>query len=229
MEAKIGKSYLTKIPHEGREISFQHPSFRGTYGDVAEQIDKENLKRPTSSETASLVYDAFQNPDGKYESEIIQILKSRWFWEFTGNLYIPKSNEEINNGVIIVSNPEISEGKLNLDKSNLVKRLQEGDASLKFVPFRFKIGEQTTSDLEKNPYIIARYGKEGAQKIAKVASRYKKNSYLWSFNSVEEEKTRMSALDSIWGLGGGLSVNGNDWDDGIGGRAFGVCTPEKVK
>ena len=83
MKAIVGKSYLTEIPHEEGKLSFQHPAFKGTYGNVAEQIDKAGLKRPNSPETASLVYDAFQNKDEKYESEIISILKDNWFWEFT--------------------------------------------------------------------------------------------------------------------------------------------------
>ena len=89
MKIKEEKISLT-VPHERGKLRFQHPAFKGTYGSVAEQIDKSGLKRPTSPETASLVYDAFQNKDGKYKSEIISILKDNWFWEFTGNLYLPK-------------------------------------------------------------------------------------------------------------------------------------------
>ena len=51
----IEKGYAKlKVPHEGGELSFQYPSFKGTYGNVAEQIDKAGLKRPNSAETASL-------------------------------------------------------------------------------------------------------------------------------------------------------------------------------
>ena len=155
------KRYLT-VPHEGGELSFQHPAFNGTYVDVAKQIDKAGLKRPNSSETASLVYDAWQNPKEKYSSEIISILKNNWFWEFTGNLYLPKSNEEINNGVILEHNPKIKNGKLVMDKNSLIKRLKENDALVKFVPFGYKIETQSSLELSKNPYIIARYGEEGA-------------------------------------------------------------------
>ena len=99
---EIEKNYIKmKVPHEGGKLSFQHPAFKGTYGNVAEQIDKEGLKRPNSSETASLVYDAWKNKDEKDLQEIIKILKDNWFWEFTGNLYLPKSNEEINNEFLL--------------------------------------------------------------------------------------------------------------------------------
>ena len=176
MKVKEGKTSLT-ISHEGGELTFQYPAFSGTYGSVAEQIDKEGLKRPNSPETASLVYDAFQNKDGKYESEIIKILKENWFWEFTGNLYLPKSNEE-KNGVILEHNPKIENGKLIMDKNSLIKRLKENDSQVKFVPFGFKIDSQNSFEFQKNPYIQARYGKEGAEKIAEVASKYTNKPYI---------------------------------------------------
>jgi len=226
MKVKEGKTSLT-ISHEGGELTFQYPAFSGTYGSVAEQIDKEGLKRPNSPETASLVYDAFQNKDGKYESEIIKILKENWFWEFTGNLYLPKSNEEINNGVILEHNPKIENGKLIMDKNSLIKRLKENDALVKFVPFGYKIEKQSSLELSKNPYIVARYGEEGADKIAKVADKYSNKPYVWSFNSVNEEKVRMSALGRIWSFDVRLDVYGYFWDDDDGGDAFGVCNSEK--
>ena len=220
MKAQVGKTYLTGIPHNGSTISFQHPAFRGTYGSVAGQIDKEGLQRPTSPETASLVYDAFQNPKGEYESEIVNILRNNWFWEFTGNLYLPKSDDEVNNGVIIEQNPQIVKGKLSMDKQSLVKRLQDGDQSVKFVPFGFKIDEQSVFYLMKNPYIIAKYGEEGAEKIAEVASKYQRISRLWSFNYVDTETPRLSALGGLV-VGGGLHVYGDIWyGDGVS-RAFG--------
>ena len=229
MEIQIGKTYLT-VPHEGRKLTFQHPAFRGTYGNVAEEIDKESLQRPNSAETASLVYDAFQNQEGEYESQIIKILNDKLFWwEFTGNLYLPKSSDEINNGVILENNPQIVNQKLNIDKSSLIKRLQDNDSSVKFVPFGYKIGEQNLIELQKNPYIIARYGEEGAQKIAEIASKYKFKPKLWSFDSVDEEKAGMSALDGGWVLGGRLNVSGCSWSGNDGGYAFGVYAPEERK
>src|SRR3989338_5361155 len=149
MKIKEGKTYLS-VPHEGGQLTFQHPSFKGTDGNVAEKIDKAGLKRPSSPETASLVYDAFQNKDGKYESEIISILRSNWFWEFTGNLYLPKSNEEISNGVILdldSQNLKFENGKLVMNKDSLIKRLKENDALVKFVSFGFKTKEQSSLEL----------------------------------------------------------------------------------
>ncbi len=222
MKTIIGKSYLTEIPHEGKKLSFQYPEFSGTYGSVANEIDKAGLKRPNSSETASLVYDAWKTPKEEYSQEIISILKNNWLWEFTGNLYLPKSNEEINNGVILETNPKIENGKLVMDKNSLIKRLKENDSNVKFVPFGYNTEGQNLFEFQKNPYIVARYGKEGSEKIAEVASKYKSNPYIWSFKSVDKEKVRMSALGWVWGFDVGLLVDGSDWDGDYRGRAFGL-------
>jgi hypothetical protein len=226
MEIEKGITKL-KVPHEGNKITFQYPPFKGTYGNVANSIDKDNLKRPTSSKTASLVYDAFQNKEGEYESQIIKILNDAYLWEFTGNLYLPKSDEEISNGVILEYNPKIENGKLVMDKNNLVKRLKENDSNVKFVPFGFKTGEQNLIELQKNPYIVARYGKEGAEKISEVASKYKSNPYLNAFNSVDKEQTRMSALSGDWDIGYRLFVDGDCWYDIGVGHAFGIIPEDK--
>ena len=220
MEAIIGKSYLT-VPHEGGKLTFQYSPFRGTYGNVANEIDKAELKRPNSAETASLVYDAWKNPEERDSSEIIKILRNRWFWEFTGNLYLPKSNEEINNGIILENNPKIVNGKLVMDKNSLIKRLKENDSSVKFVPFGYKIGGQTWKELANNKYIKERYGKEGAEKIAEIASKYKNNPYVNIFNSVNKEETIMSVLYDDWDFNLRLVVLG-DWDGKFDGLAFGV-------
>ena len=231
MKATIGKSYLT-VPHEGGELSFAYPAFRGNYGNVAKQIDNEKLKRPNSSKTASLVYDAWKSPKEQYSSEIISILKDNCLWEFTGNLYLPKLDEEINNGVILdldSQNLKFNEnGKLVMDKNSLVQRLKNNDSLVKFVPFGFKTGKQNLIEFEKNPYIQAKYGKEGAEKIAEIASKYKNKPYINSFNSVDQEEARMSALVRSWNFGGRLSVYGDYWYGYYyDGRAFGVCAPGK--
>ena len=224
MKAIPGRTYLTEIPHEGGKITFQHPSFRGTYGSLAQQIDADGLQRPTSAQTASLVYDALQNPKGEYEAGILKILKDSWLVEFNGNLYLPKHNgEEIHNGVLVEANPTIENGKLVMNRKSLTERLKKNDPNVKFVPFGYAVGEQSTHTLAKNPYIIARYGEEGADKIADLASKYKKNPHIWSFESVDSEIARMSALDDVnLNVVNWLRVNGGNWYVVINGHAFGV-------
>jgi len=224
MRAIPGKTYLTEIPHEGGSITFQHPAFRGTYGNLAQQIDADGLQRPTSAQTASLVHDALQNPKGEYEAGILKILKDSWLVEFNGNLYLPKhEGEEVHNGVIVEANPTIQNRRLVMDRKDLIERLRKNDSNVKFVPFGYAVGEQSTHTLAKNPYIIARYGEEGADKIADLASKYKKNPKVWSFESVDSEIVVMSALnDGRLIFDNRIDVNGNDWNAVDFGHAFGV-------
>lgn len=223
MKAQEGKTYLVDIPHEGGKIAFQYTPFRGNYVSLASQIDGEGLQRPTSSQTASLIYDSLQNMGGKYESEILKILKDSWFVEFTGNLYLPKrEGEEVHNGVIVEDNPTIENGRSVMDRKNLIKRLKKNDPNVRFVPFGFATSEQSALKLAKNSYILARYGEEGADKISELASRYKKNPHICSFDFVNSETVKMSALiGGDWDFGGRLCVFG-DWNVGNEGLAFGL-------
>lgn len=224
MKPVIGRTYLTEIPHQRGNITFQHPSFRGTYGSLAQQIDAEGLGRPTSAQTASLVYDALQNPKGEYEAGVLKVLNNSWLVEFNGNLYLPKhEGEEVHNGVIVEANPTIENGRLVMDRKALTERLKKNDPNVRFVPFGYAVGEQSTHTLAKNPYIIARYGGEGADKIADLASKYKRIPKVWSFESVDSEIARMSALSANgWCFDDRLHVIGNVWYDVNGGLAFGV-------
>ncbi len=99
--------------------------------------------------------------------------------------------------------------------------MQENDSNVKFVPFGFKTGKQSIKELEENSYIIARYGKEGAEKIAEIASNYKNQSYIHSFDSVNEEKIKMSILGEGWNFSKGLVVYGN-LSGSSEGRVFGI-------
>jgi hypothetical protein len=204
MIVDIGKTYLRGIPHKGKHISFEYPAYRGNYGDIAEKIDGAGLRRPSSSEIASLLRDAWRNRRGEYESKILNISVNDWLLEFSGNLYIPKSREEISDCVLIEYNPFIMGNKLIMDKDSLVRRLQKNDPLVKFVPLGFKTGEQSSRELAKNPYIIARYGEEGARKIARTSVEYMLNpelNLMSIFTGSRGGKPEMSVLHDNFGKG----------------------------
>lgn len=231
---RIRKAYLT-VPHEKGEISFQYPAFYGTDAGVINQIDREGLKRPNSSEIVSLIYDAWKNKEDKYSQEIIKILRYYCLLEGTGELYLPKSKgKEIHNGVILDLDPKnlkfSEEGKLIMDKNSLIKRLQSNDPLVKFVPDGYKTGPQNLSEFKKNPYIIARYGEEDAEKIAEIASEYKGNPAL---SSSAHRKNRVSLSSAIYDFRGDLGVNNPealcigyiDWFNKERCYGFGICEP----
>jgi hypothetical protein len=214
------------VPYEGKELTFEYPPLKGSYAVIADQFDDRSLRKSSSSEIASLVYDAFENSKWQFESEIIKILNNDFLFEFAGNLYLPKSKEEINNGVLLETDPFISNGRIVMDKASLVKRLYENDPLVKFIPFGYKIGEQTWQELETNPYMAGRYGLEGAEKMAEIASKYDSNPEIYGYNDVEKEIINLSALGTCYNIFQKLVVNGfsNDGkqDFGSGGYGFGV-------
>jgi len=214
LSVEEGRTKLTAI-HNNKDLTFLHPAYGpDTYANVGAKIEQNGLAKPTMAETASLVHAAF-NSDDKYSNEIRDIMKQRILWGFTGNLYIPKK------GVYIEDNPEIRD--VFMDESELIKKLEANDTTVRFVPFGYKIGRMSSLELAKNPYLIGLAEEAGADKLAQVADKHKNKPYLFSFNSVDKPITRVSALDSDWSLGSGLDVVGgyycgDYWD----GCAFGV-------
>ncbi len=204
------------VDHNGEDLTFLHPAYGpNNYATTEKQIKEEGLVAPTIAKMASFLYGTHQNPEERFSKGIINLSKTNWLWAFTGSLYIPKE------GVYIQDNPEVKEGMPFMDKSELVKKLEVNDPSVRFIPFGFKTGEMSPLDLSKNSYIISLAGEEGAEKLAEVADKYKSNPCLWSFESVEQSLTRVSALYSYW-YGRRLDVGGDYLGDNRIGYAFGV-------
>ena len=203
------------VPHSGGELTFLHPAYGpGTYANVGLAIVQDGLKRPSMEETASLVHAAF-NAGDKYSTEIKDIMQQAWLWGFTGTLYVPKE------GAFIQDDPEIRYGMPFMDRESLEQKLNAKDPSVRHVPFGYKVGEMSPLELAKNPYVVGLAGEEGAEQLARVADKHSDKPYLWSFESVDRNETRVSALDS-GRLDRGLDVNGDFPGNYRVGRAFGV-------
>ena len=217
IEVREGRTYLD-VSHLNGKISFVYPA-KGpnTYVEVAKELEQDNLSQPTMSHNASLIHAAWQNPKEKYSKEVIDILRNNWLWCYNGILYVP------NEGAYIQDAPEIKNGRVVMDKSELLKKLEANDSSVRFVPFGYKIGEQSIKELERNAFIIGLVGEEGAEKLAEVSGNYKLKPHLFSFDSVDELKTRVASLvDSRnWGEHRFI-VDGDYLVDDRGRHAFGV-------
>ncbi len=222
LEVEEGRTYL-RTGHKDGRLSFISPaSGPNTYAQVGNQILEAKLELPTMEQTASLVHVAWQNPEEKYSKDIINKLKNSWLWAFNGLLYIPQV------GVYIQDRPKIEGGKAVMDRSELVKKLEANDPSVRFVPFGFKREYQTAMELEKNHFVQALAGEEGAEKLAEIVDKYKKHPYVYAFdsNDINEPTIRVAALGSGWDFGVRLDVVGFNRSDGRGGYAFGVSRKE---
>ncbi len=51
------------------------------------------------------------------------------------------------------------------------------DGLMSFTPFGYKTGEQSSFELSKNPYIIAKYGEFGAEKLEKSLQNLKQTFF----------------------------------------------------
>lgn len=201
------------VSHLDTEIYFIYPA-KGpdTYFNVREQILADNLKTPTMAETASLIYAAWQSPEEKYSKEIIERLKRNWLWTFAGILY----GEE---GVYIQDNPVVEGNVVVMIESELIKKLEAKDPTVRFVPYGcYKTGEQTPKKLAENPFIQALAKKEGAEKLGEVASKYGANPYVSCFSIVMEDLIRVVSLGTSWN-----NIRLDIHDLGItNGYAFGI-------
>ena len=194
----------------------------GTYAGVAQEIINAGLALPRGPETASLVGAAFNDLSNRYFKEIKQLMDNRWLWVFTRNLCVPQKGVYLYDLCVPQKEVYFHDRTDNLDESELVKRLEAEDKSVRFVPFGFKVGEQTALDLAKNSYVVALFGEEGAEKLAKASEKYSRNPTVWTASAdVRGPIPMVSSLYSIYN-GGGLDVNSGSYADYYGGCAFGV-------
>jgi len=216
------KVYLT-VPHKNGSVTFEVARYgllHGELGFTSDHLKDKGLRGPNSPEVISLIYDAYNNPKGRYESKIITTLTEGKFFEFTGNLYLPKSGEEVSGGIIVEYNPRIKNnvlftadgdhGKLVMKKKSLVKRLHNGDSDVKFVPFGFKTGDLNGDNLRKHPYLIARYEEEGVEKLVEILSKSGKRPFLGVHDSVDGVMAEVSILGRTWGFEGQLDIITSD-------------------
>ena len=244
---------LRGIQHEGGELVFSYPSVNGhTLEEVTKQIDEEGLLRPTSAHIASLVYEACKTNNGEldrrkaeredyHKKDILFDDLRDWLWEYTANLFLPKSKGEFPSGVFIVDNPKIYNGRFHLDSQDLITRFESSakeskgvitssDKRVRFVPFEFTTGEiKDKKSLATHPYLIGRYGEEGAEKIAAISGQFAGDTYIGipKFEDDTKELTRCSALQ-VYGRSFGLFVSNfvkyyeKEAGNYIRGHAFGL-------
>ena len=212
---EIEKRIYLDFLHENFIITFAHPpKGPNTYFKVREQLLKQELETPTTSQNISLVHAAWQNPKEKYSKEVIDIIRNRWLWCFTGILYVP------NEGAYILDKPEVKDDKIIMNKSDLTKRLEEKDSRARFVPFGYKIGPQTIRELSKNKFLYNLVGEETTEKLAETCGEHKHKPFISSFNNIEEELVRVVAFNYNPGLEW-FYLLGDCYGSDRGGSSFG--------
>lgn len=188
-----------KVPHNGSFIGFIKP-VNGEYIELKKELANRVLRIPSFSEVISLIHFCTDNLNFKPASALAYDMNKRGSFSLiadTGFLY----GDE---GVYIQDYPIAcwdGWGNLDMDESELVKKLETGDKNVRFVPFsscqkRF-YNPETHTQIARHPLLIGAAGEEGAEKIAQIVEKYKKGS-----NFVQREwegREGIAEVGSGWG------------------------------
>ncbi len=203
------------IPHDGKRLTFIYPPFglNHTFNNAV-AIERADLAKPTFAELTSLL-GAVLPPNDTNRLEILKLIESKWLFAYTGILYVPDK------GAYIQDNPKIRGQEIFMEESDLIKKLDEKDPSVRYVPFGFKIGTMIPLELRENPFVIGLAGKYGARTLARVAEQHNRMPNLGSYSLVEQPVTAFSVLISFWDSNGELSIRCWPGDNRVG-YTFGI-------
>ncbi len=157
-----------------------------------DKIDSQDLYRPTTAETLSLVDLALQNPDEQYCAKILKRFKNNYLWTGTESL-------SFSEGVLVYDNID---GKMPQTSKGLLDLVNAKDERVRLVHSEFERGYMSISKFLKNPYTIAQIGEnmiETAERIAKSIS--KKGAYVFGLDKSSSDTKRLTAVGSDWNDG----------------------------
>ena len=220
------------VPYNNGELVYIYPQFGpSTYKEVGSEILKQRLLVPTGDYTAPLVHVAYCDEEVKSEPKfesVREIMKNRWLWVFNRNGWT-------NKGVYVSQDLEAKGLSAPLDVRELEKSLKGGrefngirfseDGRVRFAPKElYVLGNHTPDSLSKDGFIIASFGKDGAEQIAEVSSKFKYNNPMTYGLDIEEEQNPEQRISALGGVidSERLRFNGDDLGGGFGGNAFGV-------
>lgn len=253
-DVRIGDTEID-VPGKDGKITFVYLPYKGlrdykdNYINIGAWILQRKLAIPTAEQTAYLVHGLYRGPKEFSEHTLIiseiqsQIAHNGLIWVFNRNLWTPK-------GVYVVDDPKAIGNSQELNINDLEKMLKDSkevngirfsrDNRVRFAPKdSYKLGSPNLNpkeypSLEKNGFVIASFGNEGAEKLGEVA----KFCYTPIVQGVEVEKgdrpiQSISALFKFHrydDCGDTFNVVSDIVDDGStstgyfcgGGNAFGV-------
>ena len=230
---KIEKIWIPEtklwIPHDSGEIAFAFPAFGpDTYKSAGQDILSKNLKVPTGDCTPSLLYSAYCS-DALNEPEfekVRNIMRSNWLWVFNKNFWTEK-------GVYVIQDKNAIGRIQLLNVSDLEKALKDGketngirfskERNLRFAPKgSYNLKDNTPESFAKDGFIIASCGKDGAEKLGEVSTKFKNKPYIDGLEVQEGQEPELR-VSAVYEDGDRLRFVGSVWDDYEGScHAFGV-------
>ncbi len=185
--------------------NFKMSYLKGNISNFSTSCKKNDLEWLCSPETISLLSILLKYK--KTNKKTLNQLGGN-IWENTMELHSSKGKGDFSSGVFFKHKPTIKDINSYCDVNSLLDNFSNckevrsngqpiffsNDGLMSFTPFGYKIGEQSSFELSKNPYIIAKYGEFGAEKIGEISSEFKNKPFL----IVEEKfKKEISGIPSI--------------------------------
>ena len=192
-----------RVIHGDKEICFIYKSLTiGIYPAIRMRIEGAGLRMPTASETASLVYSAFQNPKNKYSREIVGLIKDSKFITDTGFL-------ETKKGFYVKDHPQIKGRSIIMNESELEKELVCSKGELRFDQNRIiRFTSLHSISHYSHQELMLLFDRESI-KIEKIGENFEKNTYLRIGGSI-------NPANVCWG-----SFFGHKWLDVCAGDSLG--------
>jgi len=169
-----------------KEKTFNYISVgRESYRNVRSQILDKGYRLSTGEEVSSLIQAAYSPEEGNYkffkirkriEKSAIRNLMDEGLFVFNRNLWT-------RDGVYVIQDSDSTKRNYELDIKNLEKVVNEGekidgvkfskDKSIRFAPVGSYSGENYRIEkFTKDGFIIASFGKDGAEKIGNIAFNF---------------------------------------------------------
>lgn len=226
MELLVKNLSFTNVPCVDSKFFISFPFLFGEFNEIGVMIEKNGYFRPNSKEILDIIYHAYLNPYSLEGEKIFECLRSSSLLEYSLGLHLPKSKEEINDGVIIDHNPPLIIDDLLSYKKSLIEKIYEKDDQTVFVPFGYSVGMQSLSQLSKNPYFIGRYGEENVDKFFEIHSIYDDEPCIYSYRQVNELILNKFAIREDFGLlniySKNLTMDGSKFKNNDVGYGIGI-------
>lgn len=231
VQPRIIRGELTKlvVPYRDKEITFAYPSFGpGIYNNVGKQILENNLQIPTADQTVALLNAAYfgELKDTPKFKEIRDLVGKSWLWIANRNLWTDK-------GVYVIPDPEAKGLSEKLDINKLEEMLKNAEevngvrfsknGEVRFAPKEtYKLECNTSDELAENGFVIASYGKQGAEKLAEISTEFLNKPYIHGLNIHEGNAPDLRCSALIGYCSGRIIFDGSSFDDSLLSHVFGV-------
>lgn len=200
------------IPHGAGTAGFAYPSAeKNTYWRVRNKILGSGYLPPAGDYTASLLHVAYGcTPEAKKimdEPEFKDVkdkLQTGWLWVFNRNLWASQ-------GVYVVQDTDSILRGQPLRVKNLEKVLRGGvsdksgvrfskDGSVRFAPKgSYKGGYHSSESFAKDGFVIASFGREGAEKLGELSKDFSLGCYIGVANRLSVMCTPIESGVSVLG------------------------------